>query len=337
VEDTTMINHPFQKNAYRTCKHVPIYIQLIVLFLLISTGSAQITTKVMPLGNSITRGGGSTGEVGYRRPLYLLLKQSGYQIDFVGSQVHGTYTDFDREHEGHGSYRADQLRDNIISWLDDHPADIILLHIGINDIAGGNEDPQEVDDLLDNIDLWESDNSRPITVIVTRIINWHDGNDPVVTAFNDSVEIIVQQRILAGDDLIWVDMEHAIIYPDDLYDGVHPNDIGYSKMANVWYNTMITLLPEPDTLYPLITIDNVTAQPSTQFNNEYDSVYCEYDLSGLSTGANILWFRNGEGLTTFYSPFEGGTQYSLLNLSSPTDELSIYRAICLILTKIPSS
>ena len=252
-----MNNHPNINCYIGIYKYVPIFILLISLLILVSTTSAQITTRIMPLGNSITRGGGSTGEVGYRRPLYLLLEQSGYQFDFVGSQVHGSYTDFDREHEGHGGYRADQLRDTIIYWLDDHPADIILLHIGINDIAGGNEDPAEVEALLDSIDVWETLNSQPVTIIVARIVLRWDGQDPETMAFNDSVEAIVLNRILLGDDLIMVDMENALIYPDDLYDGVHPNDIGYSKLANVWYNSMIPILPEPDTFYPLIKVEKI--------------------------------------------------------------------------------
>jgi len=281
---------------------------------------AGTTTCIMPLGNSITRGGGSTGEVGYRRPLYLLLQNDGYDVDFVGTQFHGTFTDFDRNHEGHGSYRADQLRDLIITWLDLNPADIVLLHIGVNDIAGDNEDPLEVDAMLDSIDVWEATNAHPVTVVVTRIIQYM-GHEAEVTAFNDGVEAMVLDRIIEGDDLIMVDMEHALDYPQDLIDGVHPNDIGYAKMADVWFSAITPILPEPDTLAPFIIVDNVILQPSTPENNPEDSLYCQYDLVGYTTTAAVSWFENGERLTTFQTPFEGGPEYALLNLASPSSSL----------------
>jgi lysophospholipase L1-like esterase len=286
--------------------------------------SPQTQIRIMPLGDSITRGGGSTGEVGYRRPLYLLLEQSGYDVNFVGTQLHGTFLDFDRDHEGHGSYRADQVRDLVISWLDLNPADIVLLHIGINDIAWNNEDPLEVDALLDSIDVWES-NNHPVTVIVARIVLRWDGNDPETIAFNDSVEAIVNQRITEGDDLIMVDMEHALIYPTDLADGVHPNDNGYAKMADVWYDALVPIIPVPDTIAPFINVDNVLLQPTSPDNTDDDSLFCSYNLTGLATGASVGWFRNDSALAVLHAPFEGGPEYSLLNLSD-TQSLTILGA-----------
>ena len=292
-------------------------IVVLLLAMLVSSlyAAAQPQTRIMPLGDSITRGGGSTGEVGYRRPLYLLLQQSGYDVNFVGTQINGTFLDFDRDHEGHGSYRADQIRDLVISWLNTNPADIVLLHIGINDIAYNNEDPLEVDALLDSIDVWEVANSHPVTVIVARIVLRGDGNDPQTIAFNDSVETIVNNRIAAGDDLIMVDMEHALNYPADLSDGVHPNDNGYAKMANVWFDALTTILPTPDTIAPYVITDNVFLQPTSPDNTDDDSLFGSYDLLGLATTASAGWYRNDTALACVLAPFEGGTEYSLLNLS----------------------
>jgi lysophospholipase L1-like esterase len=282
------------------------------------------TVRIMPLGDSITRGGGSTGEVGYRRPLYLMLEQAGYQVDFVGSMIHGSPADFDVEHEGHGGYRADQLRDTITWWLDENPADIILLHIGINDIAGNNEDPQEVYDLLDSIDVWEAANHPVAVVIASRIVLRWDGNDQKTIAFNDSVAALVQQRISDGDNLIAVDMQNALVYPDDLRDGVHPNDVGYQKMANVWFNALGPLLPEPDTLAPLVNVENVLVSASSPENAPNDTLRCEYDLAGFATTAAACWLRNEQPLPTLYMPFEGGTDYALDDLASGTRQVAAY-------------
>ena len=47
------------------------------------------------------------------------------------------------------------------------PADVILLHIGTN---GLSSDPTQVEEILDNIDIWEAAN-HPVWVVRARIIN----------------------------------------------------------------------------------------------------------------------------------------------------------------------
>jgi hypothetical protein len=195
----------------------------------------------MPLGNSITRGAtGSSDDTGYRRELYFLLTGAGYQLDFVGGQIDGTVFDFDRDHEGHGGFDANDIFDNVFDWLIDqqnlgNPTDIVMLHIGTNDIPGG-EDANEVDDILDEIYQYD-----PNTwVIVARIIN-RVNYSQATTDFNNSVATMVQNRINLGDKLLLVDMENGagIIYSDlpggDMADDLHPNDTGYPKMANLWF------------------------------------------------------------------------------------------------------
>jgi hypothetical protein len=55
---------------------------------------------------------------------------------------------------------------------------------------------------------------------------------------------MAQDRIAKGDKIILVDQEHALIYPDDLADSLHPNDAGYAKMAQVWGDALEPLLDE---------------------------------------------------------------------------------------------
>ena len=62
----------------------------------------------MPLGDSITRGWfGSVGHWGYRKPLYDNLSREGFNFDFVGSYVDGSFPD--PNHEGHDGWRADEI------------------------------------------------------------------------------------------------------------------------------------------------------------------------------------------------------------------------------------
>lgn len=219
-------------------------ITITLVLMIVTSAAANDEIRIMPLGNSITKGtAGSDLDIGYRRALFLALTDAGYDVDFVGTQFHGLVDDFDRDHEGHGGWEADEIRDNIYGWLVLNPADYVLLHIGTNDVSHNHVDVSEVDQLLDNIDQFEADYTTPVTVLAARIILRADGNNSTTIAYNDSVEALVLDRIGEGDDLVVVHMDTALTYPDDLIDNVHPNQSGYDKMAAVWFNHLNDILP----------------------------------------------------------------------------------------------
>lgn len=205
--------------------------------------------SVMPLGDSITMGIGPDVDdsmlVSYRRDLWHLLKDNGHQIDFVGSFVSGEhYTaleGFDPDHEGDPGKTANYVANNVIAFLNENPADVILLHIGTNGLTSnvGN-----VDLILDRIDEYDEN----ITVVLARIINQVPWNN-TVTDFNSNMEEMVNLRLDEGDKIILVDMENGAginysLHPTgDMADGLHPHDSGYAKMATVWYNALAGFLP----------------------------------------------------------------------------------------------
>jgi hypothetical protein len=129
----------------------------------------------------------------------------------------------------------------VLDWLIDqqnfgNPTDIVLLHIGTNDITDSGEEVNEVNAILDEIYRYDSNTC----VIVARIIN-RVNYSQATTDFNNNVATMVQYRINLGDKLFLVDMENGagIIYSDqpggDMVDDIHPNDTGYPKMANLWF------------------------------------------------------------------------------------------------------
>ena len=227
--------------------------------------------RIMPVGDSITRGVGSTytthGYIGYRKPLYLKLidPNNGYDVDFVGTQQEGDFAE--PNHEGHGSWsdynvawgKVEVPNSGIYNWLVQNPADIILLHIGTNYI---DTSPDDVEDILDEVDRYESDYNMEVTVVVARIIK-RLGYESIVTIFNDNVQAMAQDRISNPNNPAYpdkvvppndVDMEHALVYPGDfIADGVHPNDTGYAKMANVWFDALDSVIIPP----------SITSEPIT--------------------------------------------------------------------------
>ena len=216
-------------------------------------------TRIMPLGDSITEGtlGRNpplTGpdiippeqRVGYRRALYKSLGDAGYAIDFVGSLSDGAQANppiVDPHHEGHGGQKDEFIAQNVMEFLTTNPADLVLLHIGTNDLNSNPPDTaaDDVETILDNIDAWEQAN-RPVTVFLALITDRRSENNqqelpnPDVDMFNANIQALARNRISAGDDLVIVNQHTALKYPDDLApDQVHPDQAGYDKMARQWF------------------------------------------------------------------------------------------------------
>ena len=212
--------------------------------------------KVMPLGDSITTGKYSghdpdpdvdepEDDIGYRKDLWELLKSRGFKVDFVGTQSNGAAYPFsDPEHEGHNGFRDDEIAYHIYNngganWISQNPPDVILLHIGTNELQ---VDSGDVENILDEIDQYESDSSRRVIVILARIIDMVPHN-PGATTFNINVGNMAMARSEYGTDLYLVDMESGAginysIWPadpgGDMIDDLHPYATGYTKMAAVW-------------------------------------------------------------------------------------------------------
>ncbi len=244
--------------------------------------------KIMPLGNSITRGvAGSTFDVGYRRSLYIDLINDGYSIDFVGSKIDGFLTDFDMQHEGHGGWHAEHptnknisIVDSVSDWLSRNPPDVILLHIGTNDIGEFQVNGETVTDLvgevsaiLDSIESFENSNAKNIKIFLAQIINRTDDgatttvNESLVTTqFNNELLNMANNRVSLGDDIVVVNMESVLTYPGDLADGVHPNDDGYAKMANKWLYEVSSALGSPPSILAHPASEGVFLGSPVSFN-----------------------------------------------------------------------
>jgi lysophospholipase L1-like esterase len=214
--------------------------------------------RIMPLGDSITKGSSSGvvsehEQVSYRKALWDLLVDRGYQINIVGSQVAGDeISNFDPNHEGHGGWVADgpdpsvSISDNVYNFLTAKPADIVLLHIGTNDITAGHALASDVAGILNEIDRY----SQNVWVVLARIVNrqGHDCPDSSpTTTFNNSVEDMASARV--NDKIVMVDMEcgagldYRLQPAGDMYDVIHPFASGYEKMADEWLEGLLEILP----------------------------------------------------------------------------------------------
>ena len=196
----------------------------------IAESSQKVSLKIMPLGDSITFGTPDRSYGGYRRLLGILLAKDGYIIDFVGSQRSGNRTVRDPDNEGHPGWTIAQIKSGIDAngWLETYQPDIILLHIGTNDIGQGNVAwaAGNLSALLDDILV----RLPKVRVIVAQIIPFQHGPDQDHQSYNAAIPGMVAAK---GPRVSMVDMQ-SILSKSDYADGVHPNTSGYDKMARAW-------------------------------------------------------------------------------------------------------
>ncbi len=250
-----------------------------LFFILLTSSLSEArsqTLRIMPLGNSITAGNmctngsisdcvplGGNNAVGYRLRLFNLLTDAGYDFDFVGSESYGDSRMSDPDCAGFGGIRDAGLADIMETgttahtglvtsgpFMDTNPADIILLHIGTNDILAADTSGNDVGRILNAIDDYEASHATTVMVFLARIISMQGepcNSNPRVKAYNRMMEELAASRQADGDQLILVDMEceAGIDYSNDLMDEVHPNQDGYDKMGEAWYRAIASWMEPP--------------------------------------------------------------------------------------------
>ncbi|HEY6284882.1 MAG TPA: SGNH/GDSL hydrolase family protein [Ktedonobacteraceae bacterium] len=197
--------------------------------------------KIMPLGDSITYGVGSSTGGGYRFQLWNDLRARGFPIDFVGSVQTGPAS-FDSENEGHPGWKINQIAAKVVNWLMTYRPSIILLHIGTNDFFK-NDDPTQAPARLSHLLNLITTTLPGATVIVAQILPLPRSArlNAEVVSYNATIPRIVQADVAQGKHVHYVDMYH-VVPPSMLPDQIHPNDAGYTLMAKVWLDALLPLL-----------------------------------------------------------------------------------------------
>jgi len=220
-----------------------LFILILASFALIaSAGATKAQIRLMPLGNSITEGAGSSHGGGYRRDLYYLLQNAGVAFDFVGALQYGNgFPDID--HEGHPGFLADQLE--VKKYLADHPADVVFLEVGTNDISYSESAAEVYNDLAKIVDdIYQT--NRAIAIYLSTVIPRRGtaGQQQVTDELNSMLPGLVSVKAAAGYKIFLVDI--AARFKSDtnwqtnlMADPVHPNDAGYQLMAAEWFEAYL--------------------------------------------------------------------------------------------------
>jgi lysophospholipase L1-like esterase len=229
-------------------------------YLDVAKGSAPAiptTIRVLPLGDSITHGNRKSRT--YRYPLWTKLIDSGLNFDgihfdLVGSQNSNHNGDplwpdyrghaFDRDHEGHWGWRAEQVLGGLPAWLEGYTPDIVLLHLGTNDVFDNQTTLSTISEIGQIIDVLRADNPTVIVLLAKILPTLDPASNQRIDELNQQIDSIAVLKSTPESPVVVVDQNLGFSAGEDTYDGIHPNLTGEEKMAQKCYDAIIEVLLE---------------------------------------------------------------------------------------------
>lgn len=237
---------------------------------LAATSACAQGYRIMCIGDSITAGytDNPTWKVpfafGYRGELYKRLTESRLPFTFVGTSpepfdnkfgepqtvalpdLRKTSNHFDvnqDHHEGYGGQGTDFVNKHIASWLTIDKPDIVLLMIGINDIARGSATAPDAPKTNLKSVVETIATQRPNTNVIVAQIMPYSTYTPAIVDFNKYIrESLVPAFTAQGKHVTTVDQYSnfgsGTTVDSSLYsNGInHPSAAGYEKMAQTWFS-----------------------------------------------------------------------------------------------------
>ncbi len=209
--------------------------------------------RIVSIGNSITQAQPPWNS--YRRPLWKMLEDADFSVDFVGSMntlynnVPAPSQDFDQDHEGHWGWRADEIINGragygkLSDWLEGYTPDIALIHIGSNDAIQEQSTSSTIAQIETIIDILRSDNPG-VTILLAQVIRsaWTPAISGRIQELSAAIPGIKGSKALEGSEIYIVDMNTEFNPAVHTYDNVHPNEAGEVFMAEKWFEVLEPIL-----------------------------------------------------------------------------------------------
>ncbi|KAI0177983.1 SGNH hydrolase-type esterase domain-containing protein [Pestalotiopsis sp. NC0098] len=218
--------------------------KVVFLNALAAVAQAQNTTlRYMPFGDSITE------IVCWRAKLWEKLQTTEWAgVNWVGSgktENNCKDTKYDRDNEGHSGFLAIDIanKKQLVGWLQTNPADVITMHLGTNDIVQQNKAVTDIIAAFSTLVQVMRDSNPQMKIIVAQIIPMGIGSyNTQIQALNKAILPWAVSKNTTESPIWVVDQYTGFSGSSDLRDGVHPNDSGDTKMANVWYPALVNAL-----------------------------------------------------------------------------------------------
>ena len=183
--------------------------------------------------DSITFGYGSTDENGYRSFLVDALKD--HTVDLIGEMHTGNMVD--NHSEGRPGERINQTISFSAAALAQKP-NVILVHVGSNDLVYDDDvinAPQRLMPVLERLFRDCPDALVLLSMLGPSTNSYYQAR---MDAFNRVLPTVAQHFMARGLHMMVVDTGIGINVAADLFDDLHPNDVGYKKMALAWVDAI---------------------------------------------------------------------------------------------------
>lgn len=289
--------------------------------------------RIMPLGDSITYGANTPG--GYRLPLYVALTNAGYNVDYVGTRTDNSATGLGSEinHQGLSGWRVSNptasngLYEYLYDWFeaieDPH---VVLIHAGTND----TNDPDfqhcidEMDAMITRIAKAQPDAKIIVTTLLKRLAPNYTA---ITNYFNPYVYPLVTNHVAQGHNVYYLDM-HEELELTNMYDNLHPNAVGYQKMADAWLPAITNIIstnvvanhPAPIRALGNANRTNLTVSFNKPLSTDSATNISNYAISGGVTVTAATLSANQRTVTLTTSPQTSDAPYTvtLNNLKDQT-------------------
>ncbi|MEU0690054.1 GDSL-type esterase/lipase family protein [Streptomyces uncialis] len=221
---------------------------------------------------------------GYRKTLRDRLTPHANELDFVGGQQAGLHPD--SEHEGHSGWMIDSIDD----WLMAARPNVITLHIGSNDINQGYAVADAPARLARLVNRITTVSPQTVVLLAPIVPNSRPGKQSLVDAYNAAIPGIVTAERANARKVERVDF--SAITAADLQDGLHPDDAGYRKMSDAFYEALAEVEAK-DWITPHVTV--TPGPPLGEALGDYD---VDYNADGradylvLAPNGAVTAYRN---------------------------------------------
>ena len=219
----------------------------------------------------------------------------------------------------------DYSKDGVQNMVEAYSPDVVLLQIGTNDILS-NYNTNITGRLENLVDVILSGVAEDGVVYVASIPDidvsirydwlggygvdvWQDGGIEELTTivqssidnYNASIKEMVKNMQSQGKSVRFGDINSVVDYKTDLYDGVHPNEIGYENMGLYWSELLAvdyfngeerpivtTTVTEETSIETTTKVTTLNTTQSTTFNTTEKTTTTPKVTTELSTDSVIL-------------------------------------------------
>jgi lysophospholipase L1-like esterase len=182
----------------------------------------------------------------WRAYLQKALKEAGTNnFDMVGGQhgpaqctLAGQVVDFDKDNEGHGGAKVQEYvaNGNLTGWLRNANPQIIMMHVGTNDIKASRTTEQIIGDYTTLLKQMRTQNAN-MQLLIMKLIPLRSGdNTPAQVAevpkLNDAIATWAKANSQKNSPITVVDTFTGFNADNMTVDGTHPNEEGNKLMSS---------------------------------------------------------------------------------------------------------